>query len=145
MTKPHITLEFDEHEGLYWPGDVISGVYLVESDRPEEIKAIEVSILWHTLGKGDEDFGVHFFQRETDNDAGPLLSNEPRRFATELPNSPLSYDGLIVKIRWCVRIRAFRTSGRDLLAEQPFRLGLMARPAVDVQDPPKASGELESP
>ena len=33
------------------------------------------------------------------------------------------YEGLILKIRWCVRVRLFLVRGRELVAEQSFRLG----------------------
>jgi hypothetical protein len=40
-----------------------------------------------------------------------------------LPNSPLSYDGVILRIRWCVRLRAFLTRGKQLVEQRTFRLG----------------------
>jgi hypothetical protein len=46
-----------------------------------------------------------------------------RPFATRLPHSPLSYDGPLVKIRWCVRVRVFLESGKDVVGEKIFRLG----------------------
>lgn len=126
--ETHITFEFDEHAGLYWPGEVISGQYFVETPVPQDVKALELSVLWHTLGKGDEDLAVHYFQRETVDDQGLIDLVKPRRFSTELPNSPLSYDGLIVKICWSVRLRVCMRRGRDAVAEQPFQLGFLPRP-----------------
>jgi hypothetical protein len=55
--------------------------------------------------------------------ARPLDLRVPRRFSTVLPASPLSYDGEIVKICWCVRLRIFLPQGQESLAEVPFRLG----------------------
>jgi hypothetical protein len=126
--ETHVTFEFDEHTGLYWPGEMISGQYFVETPVPLEVRALELSVLWHTMGKGDEDLAVHYFQRETVDDQGLIDLVKPRRFATELPNSPLSYDGLIVKICWCVRVRVFMRRGRDVVAEQPFQFGFLPRP-----------------
>ena len=135
--ETHITFEFDEHTGLYWPGDIISGQYFVESATPQEIKALELSVLWHTVGKGDEDIAVHYFQRETVDERGMMDLVRPRRFTTELPNSPLSYDGLIVKICWSVRVRVFLWKGKDVVTEQPFQLGFLPRPTL----PKKAEEE----
>lgn len=126
--ETHITFEFDDHTGLYWPGEEIAGQYFVETPVPQEVRALELSVLWHTMGKGDEDLAVHYFQRETVDDQGLIDLVKPRRFATELPNSPLSYDGLIVKICWCVRLRVFMRRGRDVVAEQPFQFGFLPRP-----------------
>jgi hypothetical protein len=48
----------------------------------------------------------------------------PARFETVLPNCPLSYDGLIVKVRWCVRVRAFlHRGGKEVFGQKVFRLG----------------------
>jgi hypothetical protein len=46
-----------------------------------------------------------------------------RRVRTRLPNSPLSYRGAILSIRWCVRLRLFLRRGREYVVEQPFTLG----------------------
>jgi hypothetical protein len=35
----------------------------------------------------------------------------------------LSYEGVIVKIRWCVRLRVFFESGRDHVSEHVFTVG----------------------
>jgi hypothetical protein len=139
--ETHITFEFDEHAGLYWPGETISGQYFVETPTPQELKAIELSVLWFTMGKGDEDLAVHYFQRETVDDQGLIDLIKPRRFATELPNSPLSYDGIIVKICWCVRVRVFLRRGRDVVAEQPFQFGFLPRPDILRVVPPEKTKE----
>jgi hypothetical protein len=44
-------------------------------------------------------------------------------FGTDLPASPLSYEGVIVKIRWCVRVRIFFVGGRDFVSEHVFDVG----------------------
>jgi hypothetical protein len=43
-----------------------------------------------------------------------------------LPASPLSYEGVVVKIRWCVRIRLFFATGRDFVSEHVFVVGDIA-------------------
>ncbi|NIP85768.1 MAG: hypothetical protein GTO03_09485 [Planctomycetales bacterium] len=47
----------------------------------------------------------------------------------------MSYDGLIVKIHWCVRLRLFLPRGRELVAEQPFQLGAVPRVRTGVSIP----------
>jgi hypothetical protein len=44
-------------------------------------------------------------------------------FTTPLPQSPLSYEGVIVKVRWCVRVRLFFEGSRDFVSEHVFTLG----------------------
>ena len=123
MSEPEISLSLHGDRRWYRPGDVLSGEYRLVAAGGDDFKAVEVSVLWHTEGQGDEDMAVHFFQRfdrEVDGVAEPL---DARRFSTALPRSPLSYDGVIVKVRWCARVRAFPRRGRELVAEAQFRLG----------------------
>ena len=47
-----------------------------------------------------------------------------RRVRTRLPNSPLSYSGAILCIRWCVRLRLFLRRGRDYVLEPNSRTTL---------------------
>ena len=90
---------------------------------PAEIQAVEASILWHTEGKGEDDLGVHFFERRLPSDADDGDLRPLRRLKTRLPNSPLSYRGAILSIEWCVRLRLFLRRGREYAVEQPFTLG----------------------
>ena len=123
MRRANIVIRVDGMKRAYEPGETIRGVYFLEGTAPENIRAAELSVLWQTDGKGDEDLAVHHFDRisvETDPEWDP---RRPRAFSTVLPNSPLSYDGVIVKIRWRIRVRAFLAGGRELVDEQPFRLG----------------------
>lgn len=118
----------------YWPEDLLAGEYQVVAADPAEIDAVELSVLWHTEGTGDEDLHVQFFERVTVADVPAQELLQPRRFGARLPKSPLSYDGLIVKIRWCVRARAFFQRGKEALAECPFTLGCVPA-AVPVEQP----------
>ena len=87
------------------------------------MRAAELSVLWYTAGQGEEDMAVHHFERLVDEPGRPLDLRVPHRFATVLPPSPLSYDGRIVKVCWCVRLRLFLPQGQESVAEVPFRLG----------------------
>jgi hypothetical protein len=55
-------------------------------------------------------------------------------FVVRLPVSPLSYEGVIVKVRWCIRVRIFFVSGRDFVSEHVFDLGHIP-PALGIRDP----------
>jgi hypothetical protein len=119
--EPAVVIRFDG-TGRYKPGEIVAGEYWIESFDAEPIKAIEASVLWHTEGKGDQAMAVHEFWRR-DADDQPLDPSLPERFSTRLPNSPLSYDGRIVKVRWYVRVRVFPNRGKELVGEKQFRLG----------------------
>jgi hypothetical protein len=123
MNGPLVRIRFDGNGRVYRPGETLSGEYRIESVAPEEIKAIEVSVLWYTEGKGDEDLAVHSFWRISADNGERLDLPRPGRFSTVLPRSPLSYRGILVRIRWCVRVRVFLTRGREVMGELAFRLG----------------------
>ena len=63
MNDEAIHIRFDGNGRIYHPGETLSGEYWLEPVEPGEVRAMELSILWHTEGKGDEDISVHEFQR----------------------------------------------------------------------------------
>ena len=123
MNGGSMQILLDEPSAHYEPGQQLTGRYLVDGSRPAAAKAAELSVLWYTAGKGDEDMYVHYFERKVDDATRALDPGVPHRFTTILPASPLSYDGHIVKVCWCVRLRLFFPDGREAVAEVPFRLG----------------------
>jgi|tagenome__1003787_1003787.scaffolds.fasta_scaffold20291433_2 hypothetical protein len=123
MTIAAIRITFDAPGAHYQPGERLTGRYVVEGAPSRPAKAVEISVLWYTAGKGEEDMAVHHFERHVDEPTKPLDLRIPRRFATVLPSSPLSYDGISVKVCWCVRVRVFMPQGQETMAETTFRLG----------------------
>jgi hypothetical protein len=104
-------------------GEELVCEYQIDAVDPTDIQAVEASVLWHTEGKGEDDLGVHFFERRLPADAENGDLRPMRRLRTRLPNSPLSYRGAILSIQWCVRLRLFLRRGREYVVEQPFMLG----------------------
>jgi hypothetical protein len=94
----------------------------VQSDL-RQVASIETSVLWQTEGKGDEDIGVHFFERREKKLAQPEILRQLHRLHTVLPRSPLSYDGTILKLNWLVRVRIFLDDGASFTEDLPFKLG----------------------
>jgi hypothetical protein len=105
----------------YQPGDRLTGSFTVRGTRPERY-TVELSVLWRTEGKGDEDLGVILF-REWTQDSKPLDFRAPQDFEVRLPHSPLNYDGALIKIGWRVRVRIRWEPGNEVVAEEPFQLG----------------------
>jgi hypothetical protein len=124
MSETGVRVGLDRQPADYLPGDELNG----SLDWQGDAEAVELSVLWHTAGWGAENFGVHHFER-TSPDEAPGAGRQ-RRFATRLPPSPLSYDGLVVKVCWCVRVRVFLRQGGELVGEAPFRLSTVS-PARD--------------
>ena len=139
MSTPAVTIKLDSGTHEYLPGRRLSGHFLLEAGQPWSVRSAELSVLWYTAGEGEEDFAVHHFERFVDEPSRRLDLRLPHRFATTLPPSPLSYDGRIVKVCWCVRLRIYPQDGPELLQEAAFRLGDVPPPragdiAADVGD-----------
>ena len=121
-SAPRVEVQFDRPHRQHEPRDQLAVRYRIEGCDGERIHAIEHAVLWYTEGKGEEDMGVHFFQRITDRSMMPPAAMTGV-FSTPLPQSPLTYEGVIVKVRWCVRVRLFFEPSRDIVSEHVFALG----------------------
>ena len=119
---PRIELRFGRPARGYDPGEWVTVEYCIEGLNGERPRALERSALWYTEGKGEEDIGVHSFERFATAETIDRVVPEGT-FAIQLPTSPLSYEGVIVKIRWCIRLRVFFESGRDHVSEHVFSVG----------------------
>jgi hypothetical protein len=133
MSDPVVVIRLDGNGRIYRPGETLAGQYRLQAVHPDEIKAVEVSVLWYTEGKGDEDLAVHEFWRSDAAQGSDFDPTRPQRFSTILPDSPLSYDGQIIRLRWCVRVRAFLDRTKEVVGQKAFRLGDV--PAVKVVEP----------
>ena len=122
IIEPLLSLHIRSANGVFHPGDRLECEYQVDAVQPLDIQAVEASVMWCTEGKGDEDFGVHYFERYTPGDAIDGDLRHLHLLRTDLPNSPLSYNGAIVKIRWCVRVRLFWGRRKEIYADRFFQL-----------------------
>ncbi len=121
--RPTVTIRLDGNGRVYRPGETLSGQYRLVSAAAGDVKAVEVSVLWYTEGKGEEDLAVHEFDRTSAEDGERIEVGRPQPIRTVLPQSPLSYDGAIVKLRWCVRVRAFLQGGGEVVGQKVFQFG----------------------
>ncbi len=126
--EPAIIIRLEGNGRVYRPGESLCGEYWIQSLPGDQLKAIEASVLWYTEGKGDEDMAVQEFWRRDFDAECSLDPSRPEPFGVRLPGSPLSYEGRIVKIRWCVRVRVFLQRGKELLGQKVFQLGDVPSP-----------------
>ncbi len=92
-----------------------------------------------TDGKGDNNLGVHYFVRKKleERDTRPVYKDliESTAFqqnataipvmlpvSTQLPTTPISYRGQIIKIGWLIKVRVFMCDDSDYEYSFPFRL-----------------------
>lgn len=121
--EPLISMTIRDRSRVFRPGDELEYEFQIDAVEEDQLQAIESSVLWYTEGKGDEDLGVHEFHRLVPADVEDGDLRQLQRYHVKLPNSPLSYNGVILNVRWCVRVRIFLTRGKSSFFEQPFQLG----------------------
>ncbi len=118
--KPQITIFLDKKDYTYCPGEALTGVYRILDVEADQIQSVEMSVLWRTEGKGDEDMGVIDFRALSRRQEDWINPRIPGKIDTVLPLAPVSYEGQSLKIRWCVRVRMYLTDGAEVLAERGF-------------------------
>ncbi|MEZ6120859.1 MAG: hypothetical protein R3C28_30375 [Pirellulaceae bacterium] len=126
MMEPLISIQIQEFRPSFRSGELLTVDYQIDAVAKGDLQAVEASVLWYTEGKGGEDLGIHYFERRVPGDAEDRDLRSWRRFQLNLPNSPMTYEGFLLKIRWCVRIRAFLKHGKQVVSEHPFVLGEVA-------------------
>jgi hypothetical protein len=134
-STPRVDAQFDRIDRIYSAGDAVSVRYQITGLGGEVVRVVEHSIDWYTEGKGEEDLSVHVFERF---EPAPLADASIEGTLTcRLPPSPLSYEGVIVKVRWCLRVRVFFAGGRDFISEHVFAVGRLrpARPVPEARRP----------
>ena len=117
-----ITFRLDGDREQFSPGDTLGGV--VTWDANVFGDRAELSVLWNTEGKGDQNSGIAYFEEIA------LDSLGEHRFQVKLPLLPLTYYGQLLKIHWTVRLRVDRRHGTDFLLEIPFVMRTAAPAAV---------------
>ncbi len=114
------------HPGLE-PNEQLEFEFSFQRVEHALVEGLEISVMWRTEGKGTEDIGIHMFQRLKGDELSHIPLDQSRQISTVLPCSPMSYEGRLLKLRWCVRLRLFLKDGREISAEKPFYLGHLTR------------------
>jgi hypothetical protein len=112
---------------VFEPGETLRGSYKLVTAELSCLEEVEVTVGWHTQGKGREARGVEHREVRAAGEVGPADG----MFSAVLPASPLSYDGVLIKVRWAVRVRARFSGLGQLNSEEVFQLGHVARVVAD--------------
>jgi hypothetical protein len=115
-----IEILIEDEDLVVRPGQNLRGGFRAASGDPVHARKAELSVLWYTEGKGTEDMGVVFHQTVAEN--RQLDAQDAFPFEVKMPDSPWSYDGKILKIRWAVRVRLQPDHGKEIAGEQRFFL-----------------------
>ena len=120
MNPINIDIQLDKDQ-FYAPGDFLICEYQIDLDSEIKIKVLETSVLWSTEGKGEQDIGVHFFERKKSLPSANYLKLQ--KLSTVLPATPLSYRGRILRVDWYVRVKIFLSNGKTVTENRLFQLG----------------------
>ena len=121
-TQPAVNLSLCREDGLYEAGRTLTAKWRISRVPLDQVQGLEVSVMWHTEGKGDEDLHVHHFHRVVESQIRRVGLADEQSIHCVLPVTPLSYHGRLISVRWCIRLRLFLANGREIVAEQPFHL-----------------------
>lgn len=119
---PALSLSLCRSDGRYRLGRPLTATWRIGCPVAADVQGLEASVMWYTEGKGEEDLNVHYFQRWNETQLKQLDLNHAVPLRCQLPYSPLSYEGTLVRIRWCVRLRMFCSAGREIVVQMPFQL-----------------------
>ncbi|WP_442507092.1 hypothetical protein SH528x_005989 [Novipirellula sp. SH528] len=109
-------------DAMYEVGDQLTAHWRVSRVPLDQLQGIEISVLWHTEGKGDEDLHVHHFHRLDEQQLRQAGLAGSQSLSCTLPYTPLSYHGTLIRVCWCIRMRLFVAGARETVTEQPFHL-----------------------
>jgi hypothetical protein len=149
-SQPAIRLTLCDPNSMYLAGGELTAKWRISRVQVDELQGLEISVLWHTEGKGDEDLHVHHFQRIGDARLREIGVENEQSIQCVLPATPLSYHGQLIRLSWCVRMRLYLEDGRDIVSESPFYLvtQLQQTPCVansgEVEEPLKESSDASS-
>ena len=87
MSAPLISISVEQRQRPHIAGQPLTGEFQIDAVDAAELRAVELSVLWYTEGKGDEDLGVHHFERWTDEDIAGQPLIELRKFAVPFPTA----------------------------------------------------------
>jgi hypothetical protein len=120
--EPTLQITLDRDPAEYEPAATL---LLMCTAPATEARTIELSVLWFTEGKGDEDLTVVYF-REWNTPEDLREWTRPVALSLPLPLTPHSYNGVLLRIHWEARLRMQPQHGAELRAQQRFRLGCVA-------------------
>lgn len=119
MSRVLIGVELEGGRDTFLPGEEVSGlVRLSMPDGSVKCRKVTARLQWKTSGKGDTDKGG---SEEVEIHPGPLLEGLVSvPFRLQIPLSPSSYNGILIKVSWCVYVRVDQPWAKDGTLEHPF-------------------------
>lgn len=120
LAAEQIEILLELPEGCARPGQPLRGGLRLNVPEPLPVQRLEASVVWYTEGRGDKDEGVAWHQTLAENEE--LDSQRAFPLEIPMPDSPWTYDGKLIKIRWVVRVRVKPQGESETAGEKPFDL-----------------------
>jgi len=132
MSSSQVIIGFGDDRVEFEPGELLRAECSVDPPPGDDIVSLEWSVFWRTEGKGDEDSETIAEEHDSAAEGDRLDPLGLKPLEVRLPRSPLSYNGVMVKIRWFARANVRLRGGGELDGEAEFQLGAVAA-AQEVQ------------
>ena len=104
-----LSIELNDGKGAFAPGERLEG--RIEWSGDADPKALELSLLWYTSGKGTRDAGVVHSKR-IDHPG----SSGSDSFSFTLPSGPYSFSGKLISLIWALELTC--TPGNETVREE---------------------------
>jgi hypothetical protein len=132
MSSSQVIIGFADDRIEFEPGEMLRAECSVDPAPGEDIIGLEWSVFWRTEGKGDEDSETIAEEHDSAAECDHLDPLDLKPLEVRLPPSPLSYNGVVVKIRWFAQAIVRLRGGGELEGQTEFQLGAVAA-AQEVQ------------
>ncbi|MEO1530073.1 MAG: hypothetical protein AAFX06_32105, partial [Planctomycetota bacterium] len=93
-----MSISLCSEDGKYQGGTSLNAKWRVSRITLDSLTAIEISVIWYTEGKGDQDLHVHHFERLSESQIRRSGLADEQSLSCELPPTPLSYSGRLIRL-----------------------------------------------
>ncbi len=98
----NLNIEIAEAKTSFRPGETVAGT--VRWNLEENPESLELSLFWHTQGKGTRNVGV--VETVKFDSPGSLGQKD---FSFKLPQGPYSFSGKLISLIWAIEATTFPT------------------------------------
>jgi hypothetical protein len=119
MSACHVIIHLDRENGVFLPGEIVTGEVIVKTGEAIDCKDLTLERLWVTQGQGNAEHG-ELMKQSLGAGKWPAGSTERFRFRAPVPAGPVSYAGTLVNVKWLLRARADIPWARDAKGEIEF-------------------------
>ena len=120
-TTIHVGFEKGEGFQSFYPGEELVALIQIRPEQEINCREVWVYVGWHTEGKGDRNSAAVYSEPISITKLSP---DEPvmHELHYQLPNSPWSYQGELIRLVWTVHVKIDVAMMPDINHHEPFVL-----------------------